>query len=327
MRSIFLGGINHTSPESPGSSISFSSRLKSSGFQLISNPSDAEFAVCVDNEKAFNYAVYSAGISREKSILIRNEPVVVCPENKASRIRRRFGLILNMGRSPLNYEKVLPWPQSWPVSSVHFEQSSRTIGRIALVNGNKISFIDGELYSLRRKAIKLLENLDLYGTSWDMSFNAKLKHAISNLWIAVKGGYFPRFSGLILYFRKYPNWRGAPENKIEVLSKYKYCLVIENSCEFMTEKLFDALFAGCIPVYVGPDLTDFPIPSILYLQAEPNIESIKAKVQQALSMDYLGWSSDAAKWLNLEETRNYWSSDSVNNQVIEEIRKYYDSTI
>lgn len=42
-------------------------------------------------------------------------------------------------------------------------------------------------------------------------------------------------------------------DKLEILSKYKYCLVIENSVEndYWSEKLSDALIAYCQPIYFG----------------------------------------------------------------------------
>lgn len=327
MYSIFLGGVNADSPESPGSELNFSKRLKNSGFNLVSNPLEAQFAICVDNEKNFQVNINEAKISRERSIIIRNEPVVVCPENKLSRTGRRYGLSLDMGRPPSESENSFPWPQQWPADAVDFETDSSRQERLALVNGNKISFIPGELYSLRREAIVTIKSLDLYGTSWDLSSQSKIRHALANLLIAIKGGYFPRILGARHYFKRYPNWKGAPLDKISVLSKYKYCLVIENSTEFMTEKLFDAFFSGCIPIYVGLDLRQFPIPTNLYFQAKPNLKSINNSLSEASKIDYPAWHIELCKWLNLDSTKKYWSADEVNTRVIKAINKYCNKII
>lgn len=281
MYGIFIGGVNADSPESAGNNLSFSLRLRNSGFRLVTNPLEAQFAICVDNERTFQVTISKAKISKERSIIIRNEPVVVCPENKLSRTRDRYGLSLDMGRPPSESENPIPWPQQWPTNMINFETNSSRHERIALVNGNKISFIPGELYSLRRKAIVTFASLDLYGTSWDLSSQSKIRHALANLFIAIKGGYFPRISGARHYSKRYPNWKGAPVDKLSVLSNYKYCLVIENSTEFMTEKLFDSFFSGCIPIYVGPDLRQFPIPTNLYFQAKPNLKSINDFLSEA----------------------------------------------
>lgn len=322
MYNFFVGGINADSPESPDSEVSFSSRLKNSGFRLVSTPVEAQFAICVDNGKTFQAAVREAKISKERLIILRNEPFVVCPENKLSRTRDRYGLSLDMGRPPSRTGYSIAWPQHWPKGPVVLNTNKRRQERIALVNGNKISFISGELYSLRREAILKLESLDFYGTSWDLSFHAKMRHAVSNLLIAIRGGYFPRISGARNYFRKFPNWKGAPFDKKGVLSEYKYCLVIENSTEFMTEKLFDSFFSGCIPIYVGPELRDFPIPEYLYLQAKPNLKSINDRLFAASKVDFTKWQLELARWLNLESTRRYWSADEVSIQVIQAIETY-----
>ena len=53
----------------------------------------------------------------------------------------------------------------------------------------------------------------------------------------------------------YPSYKGRVENKLLELSKFKYAIVIENEADFVSEKLFDAIAAKCVPIYVGPDLS------------------------------------------------------------------------
>jgi hypothetical protein len=322
MYKIFLGGVNAESLEFPGSELNFSKYLKNSGFDLVSNPKEAEFAICVDNEKEFQKNVVRARISKRKTIIIRNEPVVVCPENKMSRTRRRFGLSLDVGRPQSESKNAIPWPQNWNQTLKYIETERERSEKIVMINGNKISFIPGEMYSLRRKAILHLNNLDLYGTNWDMSRKEKIRHALTNLHIAIRGGYFPRKSGVKYYFKDFSKWKGAPSDKQKVLSKYKFCLVIENSAEFMTEKLFDAFFSGCIPIYVGPDLQQFPIPKGLFIQANPNLNSIRKAILDASTFDYNKWNHELRNWLYAKETLNYWSSQFVNERIINIIINY-----
>ncbi|OGC94445.1 MAG: hypothetical protein A2W25_08730 [candidate division Zixibacteria bacterium RBG_16_53_22] len=53
---------------------------------------------------------------------------------------------------------------------------------------------------------------------------------------------------------------GECEDKIAIMAKFRFALCFEN-CAFpgyVTEKIFDCLLAGCVPVYFGaPDITDF----------------------------------------------------------------------
>lgn len=58
----------------------------------------------------------------------------------------------------------------------------------------------------------------------------------------------------------YGNGYNAVDDKLEVLSSYKYCIVIEN-CQYdnyWTEKLADCILAGCCPIYYGaPNIMEF----------------------------------------------------------------------
>ena len=55
--------------------------------------------------------------------------------------------------------------------------------------------------------------------------------------------------------RKMKNYRGYSPIKFETISQYRYNLVIENSKEdwYISEKIFDSLICGCMPIYYGSD--------------------------------------------------------------------------
>lgn len=57
---------------------------------------------------------------------------------------------------------------------------------------------------------------------------------------------------------------GRNTNKMDIMSKYKFCIAMENSNEidYVSEKLWQALQAGCLPVYYGaPNIAEFlPVP-------------------------------------------------------------------
>jgi hypothetical protein len=59
--------------------------------------------------------------------------------------------------------------------------------------------------------------------------------------------------------RVYDNFLGPSNNKRETLQKYRYAIVIENSADFVSEKLFDSISGGCIAIYTGPLLKHFGI--------------------------------------------------------------------
>lgn len=60
------------------------------------------------------------------------------------------------------------------------------------------------------------------------------------------------------------------ENKIEFLRSHRFEIVIENSClsSYSTEKLWDSILAGCIPIYFGGPLPPIIEASIIRLSSE-----------------------------------------------------------
>ena len=117
------------------------------------------------------------------------------------------------------------------------------------------------------------------------------------------------------WFKKNKNWLGAPGDKRKALENYRISLVIENSTEFLTEKLFDSFFAGCIPVYVGPNIKQFGIPSSLVVTASTNIPSIREAIRRAQSMDYSAWYEELEIWLSKDQTKLDWSTESFFRQL------------
>ena len=57
--------------------------------------------------------------------------------------------------------------------------------------------------------------------------------------------------------------------KIETVSRYRFCLALENSSEtdYVTEKIFDAFEAGTVPVYLGAPNVDEYVPPNSYINA------------------------------------------------------------
>jgi hypothetical protein len=58
-----------------------------------------------------------------------------------------------------------------------------------------------------------------------------------------------------------PSWKGMCADKIAVARRYQYALVMENQRQpgYVTEKLLDAVAAGCVPIYWGaPDVSRLP---------------------------------------------------------------------
>lgn len=133
--------------------------------------------------------------------------------------------------------------RSRDITSLYFGEPKNK--HLVMINANTTphSFDKNELYGERWRAIKYFsgkEGFDLFGRRWDE---------------------IPRHP-LYMFYGKYARkaWRGAVENKMEKLSEYKFSLCFENYAYpgYVSEKIYDCLAAGSIPVYLGaPDITDF----------------------------------------------------------------------
>ena len=94
------------------------------------------------------------------------------------------------------------------------------------------------------------------------------------------------------------------------MGEYRTALVIENSINYVSEKIFDAFLAGCIPVYVGPELDQYEIPKNLYIQAKPNYESVITAMSKAQEINFNKWINDLENWLRSDSCKENWSEDT-----------------
>ncbi|MBI2048847.1 MAG: hypothetical protein HYT29_00165 [Parcubacteria group bacterium] len=115
---------------------------------------------------------------------------------------------------------------------------------LVMVNTNAMPHsLVNEFYGERLKAIKYFSGVpgfDLYGYGWDK---------------------MPRHP-FYFHYGKYVKkvFRGTAADKVKTLSSYKFTLCFENCAYpgYVSEKIFDCLAAGSIPVYLGAqDITSF----------------------------------------------------------------------
>lgn len=146
---------------------------------------------------------------------------------------------------PLPYDKVL---------EPYWSQRDRD-HRIVVINGShKPQSFRAEQYSTRIEAMVALAPagvVDLYGRGWERWWSREA------LWLP----YWRNRRTLMSIYK------GACVSKFEVLKHYKFCLCFENMAMkgYITEKLFDCLYAGTIPLYLGaPDIERY-VPEDVYI--------------------------------------------------------------
>lgn len=223
-------------------------------------------------------------------VLIITEPSVVIPAYRNRRLMSRFSAKLEFGRPELG----VPYPQQFNLQYFDFEDR---LDEIVAVAGKKESYVSGELYSLRTDAFSQIDGLSLFGTGWD---TGAVKSIVSNLkqfLTAILSRQRISLRPLRHIFVPSSLRVDKVRNKLEAMSRYRYALVIENSEEYVSEKLLDALMAGCVPVYVGGDPGAFGIPDELYVKSEPSVEKIFQGIVQARNVEYERWKLSASEFL------------------------------
>jgi hypothetical protein len=80
-------------------------------------------------------------------------------------------------------------------------------------------------------------------------------------------------------FSKYKNFVSEPLDKHEIIKEYRFSLVIENSSTYCSEKLFDAILNGSIPIYVGPRNESLLLPPNLYFASTGSVKEIRSFIE------------------------------------------------
>jgi hypothetical protein len=163
-------------------------------------------------------------------------------------------------RGPVN---LLPFCVPFPTESVDVDVwSNEDRDFLVMINGNRLPriFVD-ELYTERRRALAFFgDEIALYGIGWEVPpyrpyepwVPATVQRAHRAL-IAAKHRVRP--DAMLEAARRV--WRGSTNDKIGTLGKYRFAICYENQIlrGWITEKMFDCLRAGTVPVYWGaPDI-------------------------------------------------------------------------
>lgn len=190
------------------------------------------------------------------------------------RFRRIFSwtdseALLPFTRSPVVTRRFW-WPQSFDaVDEALWSRDKR--GFLVMINANKLPrLFDRELYTERLRAVEYFHRyheITLYGKNWDRMPNrvgwtpvpATVRRLQGWAW-----GQWQRVRPHPLYAAARGASHGAVDSKLGALANYKFALCFENMRlrGWMTEKIFDCLCAGVVPVYWGaPDVQDWIDPS------------------------------------------------------------------
>ncbi len=188
-----------------------------------------------------------------------------------------------------------------------------------LIAGNKKNNHPLELYSKRVEAIRWFENnhpkdFEFYGIGWDQysSSNKYLNHILN------------KFNLSKLFALNYPSYIGKVDNKKDTLEKYKFAICYENGRDipgYITEKIFDCFFAGCIPIYWGANNIIEHIPENCFIDMNKyqTYNELYVYLKNMSDETYFKYLDSIEDFLNSENSHQF-SSEFFTKQIIENLK-------
>ncbi len=235
----------------------------------------------------------------EKSYLLLFESDLIRPDNWVLDKHRHFHKIFTWHDDFVDNIKYFKINFAQEIPHAINKDLSKKEKLCTLIAGNKKVPHPKELYSKRVEAIRWFEkhhpeDFDLYGIGWDTyRFNGpKIIRALNRIKPLTK-----------LLAPSFPSYKGKVECKKETLEKYKFTICYENARDipgYITEKIFDCLFAGCIPIYWGANNIGDYIPKGCFIDKRDfeSYEELYAFMRDMSDYDYLKYLETIEEFLN-----------------------------
>lgn len=227
------------------------------------------------------------GISKDRRILILWEPKEINGKLYKPSTLDAYGHIFTPSSDWTQGSKTheFKWPQGNAVKKTEADKVwLKRKHKFVFIGSNKYSVAKGELYSLRRSILRDPNNsnyIDLFGHSWNSNLVHDIKSVLSSM-IKVNVNQYS-LKSLRIFARKFSNYQGISRDKLETLKNYKFAVVIENSNNYVSEKLFEALEGQCIVLYVGANLRNF-LNTDIAIQSEATTASISKKIEKIIQI-------------------------------------------
>ena len=288
-------------------------KFESAGFELatddIITPTQAD--VVIYNEMPH---ILPKGEDIQKSYLMIFETELIRRNNWNKSYHNHFKKIFTWNDDIVDGSKYIKvqFASKLPSEAIIGNERPKFCTQIA---GNKSSSHRYELYSKRLEAIKWFEknypdHFDYYGMGHNYyNFGS---NKIAKLFNKLK-------------VKKAPStcYKGIVDEKLAVLSQYKFSICYENAQMipgYITEKIFDSLFAGCIPVYWGaPNITDY-VPANCFIDKR-DFDSYEALYKYLKDMDaaqYSSYQHNINSFLKSEQVKVF-SSDTFTATIVKNI--------
>lgn len=351
MESTFaISGTAEIDPKSESYCEPVQNYFQNKGMRLVEIRNSKYFISFNHNKKSYREFIDSGGEAKN-SVLVRLEPDAVFPAQFRKNINSKYGLIYTPGSTKLSgREQFLPWPYNYVADPSHPTSSELTtlsdllasnafkerftnaswqqkINKIVLIAANKVSPRHTSNYSQRRLFARKISSdlMHIYGPLWKGRLNEKIMHRLAVSFFSLKSGVLPNpisiYGGL---HQKYKSALGKIGNKHEILNKYRFSLVIENSNDYVSEKLIDVLISGAIPIYIGPSLVLANFPDKIAIQINHSeINRVNQILENIDDVEIRDIQETIYKFLTSENFLNKWKSENVYNRISSEIYTHW----
>jgi len=192
-----------------------------------------------------------------------------------------------------------------------------------LINANKRfkTELQNDLYVERVAVIRWYEqnaprHFELYGLGWN-----KPRHESG-----VAGRMKRRAQRLatqLFGYRPFPSWKGELADKSSVLLRAKFAYCYENIyglTGYVTEKIFDSLMNGCVPVYWGADDIGSRIPPDCFIDRRDfrDTAAVHAHLLSMSAKEYARKQQAIREFLRSKSAEKY-SSEYFVRTIVEEV--------
>lgn len=268
--------------------------------------------VCVE-PKTVNPLQYRPNVQAKFDIIFA--PDTSRPIPTSLKLKHKPSSVYNWQRGHL-----FPW-------SLPGELDEVRLSAAAIINENKFSLVPGGLYWLRTSLLRQVrkENFSIHvaGANWTRGWWWTIAKQVHAFVLCVRTGTLPDLIHLAPKLGNHKNLKviGPVKSAVAFLEKYRVAVVIENEATYTSEKLFNALLAGCMCVYVGPDLRHEDFPEGFLLPAKSSVSDIISKIDFALSQHSAITPDQIRSWLSSPASRG-WSAQLQNQVLVRAIENW-----
>jgi hypothetical protein len=278
----------------------FISEIWKKGFHIVEiGDSCATVFISIDHSDE-NYKVISTNQSLKKKILILIEPPSINPNQYEERVWNYYDLLITTptlsGLVPNSYTWIPGFIDDKEFNSIDsVEPLSNRDFKFGLLASNKYSPINSSLYQFRKQVLIEFSKLNILvfvgGLNWNQSWVWKTKEAFKSVILNLK--YFRSFNlmglfkSLCLRKKDFISVGKIPDS-YDFYARTQFVICIESDVYDSSEKIFEVIEAGAIPLYLGPDLSAYNLPNDSYYSMPYNPRKFVEKAIEISNLIMLG---------------------------------------